>query len=61
MIDFDNIINRMEMECDECGSNIHFDGNWHECINQAKEDNWFIKNEDGEWRHICSDCSDLGL
>jgi len=54
-IDYINPISLMTMECDICGEITEFNGDWKECIAQAKRDDWIIvKHTDGEWYHFCS-------
>ncbi len=46
----------MEMECDSCGESVEFDGDWQECINQAKDLGWWIYKEGQYWEHYCPGC-----
>ena len=48
-----------EIECDKCSYGEEYEGNWIECIRNAKNDGWIIgSTAKGEWGHICQDCND---
>lgn len=50
---YDNNDEIMNLVCDECTSNQHFDGSWQECINAAKRAGWIITKLFETWMHFC--------
>lgn len=54
-IDYNNVLGEMDMECDECSTAESFDGEWQECLEQAKENGWSIEMVRGEWDHYCEE------
>jgi len=49
-------LGRMEMTCDfpDCKVTDYFDGDFRECVSQAKEHGWHIfKASPDEWEHYC--------
>lgn len=50
---YDKNMEVMNMVCDECTSNEHFDGSWQDCINAAKQAGWIVKKLLEEWFHFC--------
>lgn len=49
-------LGRMEMTCDMPGCKVtdYFDGDFRECIRQAKENGWrLFKTDSDEWEHYC--------
>ena len=56
MIEFYDRDKLMDMTCDTCKSTGEFEGDFMECIDQFKDDNWTVKEVDGEWEHQCPDC-----
>lgn len=54
MIVYHNARESMEMECDACGNDDVFQGNFVECIHQAKQTGWTIKKSNDGWEHYCS-------
>jgi Fe2+ or Zn2+ uptake regulation protein len=53
---YHNKDNYMEVECDGCNETIEFEGDFEDCIEQIKEEGWWIRNEKGNWTHYCEDC-----
>ena len=57
MIQYDNILETMDMSCDidDCETSQHFEGTWASCIDQAKQEGWKIMKgeEEDEWTHVC--------
>lgn len=49
------------VECDECGEACNEDGsNYQEAVDAFKMENGRVyKDDDGDWRHACSDCRSL--
>ena len=54
MTEYDRRDETMNLICDECTSNEHFDGSWQECINAAKLAKWLIQKISETWLHFCS-------
>ena len=54
-------LGRMEMNCDMpgCKATDYFDGDFRECITQARKQGWHIfKVGFDEWQHFCSEHGD---
>ena len=47
-----------EVQCDDCGYDEKYLGDFLDVIAQIKEDDWSIKCESGDWMHYCPDCGD---
>lgn len=58
MIDYSDLLKTGTVTCDECGEDIDLSGDFLEVIAQAKEEDWLIINEKGEFKHYCPDCKD---
>lgn len=43
----------MNMVCDECTSNEHFDGTWGQCIAEARRKGWLITKVIETYLHFC--------
>jgi len=59
MIDYNNDESTMIMECDgyDCDKDLEMDGDFVECIQEAKDNGWrLFKTEDEEWEHYCPRC-----
>jgi hypothetical protein len=57
MIDYDNDDRTMVMECDVCEQALEMYGEFVECIQEAKDNNWKIfKSDDDQWEHYCPRC-----
>ena len=46
----------LEVECDDCGLTDEYEGDFNDCIDDLKADNWIIKRENGSFTHCCGDC-----
>lgn len=57
MIEYDNDDETMTMTCDArgCIEDVELEGSFQDCVDQAKQLGWKIKNVDGEWLHFCPD------
>lgn len=63
MISYINSTGEMTMECDGAGCYevLEVCGEWQECIQEAKEEDWQICKEGDDWVHHCPHCrSDAG-
>jgi len=52
---------RVSLVCDECEefeSDQYDDDDFNTMIQDAKFLGWFITQDEGEWKHMCSDCAD---
>lgn len=56
MIEYEEDMEQMTMECDLCSFASTFDGTWSDCIAEAKKEGWRVVKVGGEWRHYCEDC-----
>jgi hypothetical protein len=52
-IDYQKKDETMDMECDTCGTNEVFDGDFDECIAEAKDEGWIVRKDGDEWVHYC--------
>ncbi len=45
------------MTCDQCGDEF-LSGmeDWHDALQEAKDEGYAVRQEDGEWVHYCEDC-----
>lgn len=43
--------------CDECGDeHPSFTNDFHDALDDFKDDGNAVRNEDGEWKHYCKGC-----
>lgn len=57
-IEYDNNLEIMELLCDNCNYVEMFEGQWYQCIDEAKAFGWtMIKLAVSEWGHNCAQCS----
>lgn len=56
MTEYEKDLELMTMECDGCSFASSFEGDWKDCIAEAKEEGWRIVKVGEEWRHYCEDC-----
>ena len=48
----------LTVSCDECGDDHEVDTeDFREAIADFKEAGGAVRQEDGEWRHLCADCA----
>lgn len=58
-VEYDNDTEEMTMICDTCGEEETFEGDWHDCIQQAKDAGWRISKQQFKpggpvtWVHSC--------
>lgn len=52
---YNNHSREMEVECDQCGEESVYFGEYMDCIDDAKEDGWVIYKEGRTWIHLCSE------
>ena len=44
--------------CDQCGDEYELDGtDFHDALEEVKENGWRARNEFGEWLHLCDCCA----
>lgn len=55
MIEYNNDLEEMCIDCDNCGNYINLDGPWQDCIDQAKDEGWRIVKNGDVWEHFCPD------
>ena len=53
MIDYIHRTSTMTLECDICGEEAEFNGDWKYCIIEAKENGWIIIKKKGVFHHYC--------
>lgn len=61
MINHDHKNSVMEIECDTCGNDAEFQGDFKYCISEAKEAGWKIIKKPSGFHHYCCESCKLGL
>lgn len=51
---------QIQLTCDQCGeeSDAYHEDEFTIMIEGAKKDGWKIHRPDGDWKHLCSECSE---
>lgn len=51
---------QVQLVCDQCGEETvpYHEDDFQELVEAAKKDKWKIHRPEGEWKHLCPDCSD---
>lgn len=47
-----------EIVCDDCGKSEEVEGQFQDCLDFMKENNWRSVYDEGDWYNYCPGCKD---